>query len=409
MDHYLNNTNHLPHPYLMNNTIQHYSWGTTGANAFIPNFLGTNACSQKPFAELWIGAHSKAPSEIIDNDDIQKLDKYIRAYPEYSLGKRVSSIFNNTLPFMLKILSVKEALSIQVHPDNIQAIQLHNSDPDHYPDANGKPEIAIAISPVKALAGFKNKKKIINTFNKIPELGNFIFQNELSENNIEQHTLKNICTLMVKQSKTHFNELQDTINNIEKSLKADHSQLNDNEKIFLQLRKKYTWADIGLLFVLLLNLIELKPSEGIFLKPGTMHAYLSGDLFECMTNSDNVVRAGLTSKFTDPETLVKILNFHNESLIVYKSNPDSKLTEYKTPTEEFIVTRHLLDKSSNLTINSVNSPQILLITEGSIVLEWNNGPNKIFHSGQSVFVPAALDKISIKTENKSSIFQAYVP
>lgn len=33
------------------------------------------------------------------------------------------------------------------------------------------------------------------------------------------------------------------------------------------------------------------------------HAYISGNCIECMANSDNVVRAGLTPKYKDVKTL----------------------------------------------------------------------------------------------------------
>ena len=43
--------------------------------------------------------------------------------------------------------------------------------------------------------------------------------------------------------------------------------------------------------------------------PNEPHAYLSGDLVECMANSDNVVRGGLTPKLKDKDTLYKMLPY----------------------------------------------------------------------------------------------------
>ena len=56
-----------------------------------------------------------------------------------------------------------------------------------------------------------------------------------------------------------------------------------------------------------LNLIHLEPGEAVFLKPGIPHAYLSGNGIELMTNSDNVLRLGLTKKRVDPKELYKIM------------------------------------------------------------------------------------------------------
>ena len=42
--------------------VQHYDWG---GHYFIPELLGMENATRRPFAELWIGAHAKAPS-IVD-------------------------------------------------------------------------------------------------------------------------------------------------------------------------------------------------------------------------------------------------------------------------------------------------------------------------------------------------------
>jgi len=44
---------------LMKNTIQEYAWGSHTA---IADLLGNQSPSTKPQAELWMGAHPKAPS-----------------------------------------------------------------------------------------------------------------------------------------------------------------------------------------------------------------------------------------------------------------------------------------------------------------------------------------------------------
>ncbi len=67
--------------------------------------------------------------------------------------------------------------------------------------------------------------------------------------------------------------------------------------------------DIGLISFFLFNLIELKPRQAIFTDAGIPHAYIKGNIIECMANSDNVVRAGLTNKFQDIEVLIDILNY----------------------------------------------------------------------------------------------------
>lgn len=55
--------------------------------------------------------------------------------------------------------------------------------------------------------------------------------------------------------------------------------------------------------------MRLKEGEAIFLPANEPHAYISGDIIECMATSDNVIRAGLTPKLRDVKVLCKSLTF----------------------------------------------------------------------------------------------------
>ena len=57
-----------------------------------------------------------------------------------------------------------------------------------------------------------------------------------------------------------------------------------------------------------MNIVDLDEGDAIYVKPGTLHAYMSGNGIELMTNSDNVVRAGLTNKRIDKEELNRIMD-----------------------------------------------------------------------------------------------------
>ena len=59
------------------------------------------------------------------------------------LGEAVKEAFDSKLPFLLKVLSVNKALSIQAHPNKVHAAFLHRERPEIYKDPNHKPEMAI--------------------------------------------------------------------------------------------------------------------------------------------------------------------------------------------------------------------------------------------------------------------------
>ena len=141
--------------------VMHYPWGKYGNSSLIADLTNSPTAERdEPFAEFWIGAHKKAPAETVVDGKNWFLDKLIGKYPEELLGSFVQQKFGAELPFLFKVLSVRTALSIQAHPDKAQAVELHARDPENYPDANHKPEVAIALSPLTMLIGFRPLKLV---------------------------------------------------------------------------------------------------------------------------------------------------------------------------------------------------------------------------------------------------------
>jgi mannose-6-phosphate isomerase len=91
-----------------------------------------------------------------------------------------------------------------------------------------------------------------------------------------------------------------------KSTNAD--ALSPVEDLILRLNEQYP-ADIGVFSPLFTNYVRLQPGQSFFIGANELHAYISGECVECMALSDNVVRAGLTPKLKDCETLCKMLAY----------------------------------------------------------------------------------------------------
>lgn len=85
--------------------------------------------------------------------------------------------------------------------------------------------------------------------------------------------------------------------------------LTKKEKLVLSLEKQYP-GDVGVLAAFFFNYVKLNPGEALYVGANEPHAYLSGDCIECMATSDNVVRAGLTPKYRDVETLCSMLTYN---------------------------------------------------------------------------------------------------
>jgi len=82
-----------------------------------------------------MGTHPKSPSRLLTTD--ATLSSYLASRPDL-IGGSVLEKFKDegtqqgNLPFLLKVLSIEKALSIQTHPDKKTAEALHKSQPDIY-------------------------------------------------------------------------------------------------------------------------------------------------------------------------------------------------------------------------------------------------------------------------------------
>jgi len=402
-----------PKPYKLFNKIQNYDWGTKNENAFIPNLLGIKAEQNIPYAELWIGAHPKASSEIVINEKKYLLNELIEKYPNEILGKETSEKFNNKLPFLLKILSAEKALSIQTHPNKEQAEQLHKIDPSNYPDNNHKPEIAIAVDSLKAVAGFRPVMEIIVNLKSNPELkligGEELFNKILNAKNEKEQKefLKEFYSSLMK--KENDNEiLKNVIGKIDARL-SNKKNLTHEEEQFLKQYKIFGY-DVGLFSFFFFNMLNLKPGQAIYTEAGAPHAYLEGNIIECMANSDNVVRAGLTNKYKDVKTLLNIIRYDFEKYKIINEESESGEVFYKTSADEFeiILNEKKIDFSKKY-INE-NKPLIVLVLKGLLKIKNDkNAFEENYKKGESFLVPAVVKEFELTCLEESKFVIAQIP
>ncbi len=281
---------------ILKNKIQEYDWGSYTA---ISELLGKLSHSDTPQAELWMGAHPKASSMVEENGEWFPLNELIGKYPEYILGKTAAKKFDNRLPYLFKVLAAVKPLSIQTHPNRLQAKEGSEKEnklgiplnaPDrNYKDNNHKPECICAVTHFWGLNGFRKIPDILLLSEKISLKG---LEKELHkiENNPNPQGLriffKSVMTLPSEKKKEII------------SYAAEQAEKFSDNPVFewiIRLYHEYP-SDIGVLSPLWLNLICLKPGEAMFLPPGSLHSYLDGVGIELMANSDNVLRGGLTAQ-----------------------------------------------------------------------------------------------------------------
>src|ERR1700742_3030945 len=112
-----------------------------------------------------MGAAPSAPSGVERAGGRTTLDAVIAADPAGELGAECAARFGGRLPFLLKVLGVAKALSIQVHPSREQAEAGYREENErglppgdksrNYVDDWPKPEILCALTRFEALAGMR--------------------------------------------------------------------------------------------------------------------------------------------------------------------------------------------------------------------------------------------------------------
>jgi len=395
---------------LMKNIIQEYAWGSYTA---IPELLGNVSPAKTPQAELWMGAHPKAPSMVKCDGNWKSLLELIEKNPLDILGEKVAEKFDNSLPYLFKVLAAAKPLSIQAHPSRDQAkrgferenrvgipLDAYNR---NYKDDNHKPECICALSLLWALNGFRKISDIVGLMGKICPKG---LKNELNNLRGEPNSLglKNFFQAMMTMDRDRQKQIiADAITNAQKFIDDDQAY-----KWMIDLHREYP-ADIGVFSPVLLNLICLKPGQAMFLRAGELHAYLDGVGIEIMANSDNVLRGGLTPKHVDVPELLKVLNFEEREVdILIPEESNNYESIYSSSAEEFILS--VISVKEGIIYNSPldRSVEILLCTDGNATVFDSGENDKIdIAGGRSVIIPAIVEKYSI--EGNATLYKAAVP
>ena len=399
-------------PFVLRNKIQHYEWGTRGEQAFIPRLLGIQSEGNRPYAELWIGAHPSAPSQVNISNDLIDLTELIKKHPVEILGETVFKRFGSNLPFLFKVLSAGKPLSIQAHPNKSQAVRLHRRDSIHYPDSNHKLEIAIAIDNLKALVGLLNIVELRKKLELYPPIQSFtdrVLPGDSTISEADETTIvKQFYSTLIRKSVSEPQLYGNLIESLAESILARGNRISEQEQLFLELKKCYPSSDVGLILILLMNLVQLTSGQALNISAGIPHAYISGNIIECMTNSDNVVRIGLTNKYKDVAALLEILDFSpNEVQVV---NPDWRdgISIYRSSAEEFVVANMKVAENFAKKIYTNDKVQIGLILNGQLELIWNSAEKLILKKGESVLLPACIKEYVIRSQNWAEVYIASV-
>ena len=361
------------------NQAREYAWGS---RTLISDYFGIPATGA-PMAEIWFGTHDGSPSQLSDGSGTltQKLGR--------------------SLPFLLKILAADSPLSIQAHPDSVQAkvgfdqenakgIGL-SSPSRNYKDEHHKPELIVAVTDFEALAGFKPLADIQQLFSDLAD------HQGVSAGFRTMAT--NWLNLLGEPDglRKLFLSIAGSRSNLD-GFNAELASLAEGEARFALAERLNLLhpGDPGVVMALLMNHVYLDPGEALFLDAGKPHAYLQGLGIEVMASSDNVLRGGLTQKHVDVAELEKIIKFESsEQLVIHPKEISKGLFHYECEAEDFNVYRAELSGSVVMADLNLPGESIVLCAAGEVALSNSIDEREVLRRGEAAYLAADSKRFTL--------------
>ena len=388
--------------------VQHYAWGGFD---YIPQLIGFNNAEHKPCAEYWMGAHPSASSIINDGENSVSLNEYITNNPVEAINKQVFDCFGE-LPYLFKILDVKDMLSIQVHPtkkeaekgfDLEEAAGIPITAPNrNYKDRNHKPEVMVALSEFWLLHGFKSETALEKTLEDIKEFNVLIGL-------FRQQGYKGLYQFVMEMDQSNIDTLLSSLVERELRKKANNELTKADAgwwvcKLFEE-GQEIKNIDKGIFSIYFFNIVKANPGEAVFQGAGIPHAYLDGQNVELMANSDNVLRGGLTPKHIDVPELMKHTLFEPViPNVMLGTDIGNNEVHYPCPVPDFGIKKITLNGDKHQ--SQASSLEIIIAIEGGAVL--NGSRNLVIKQGEAVAIFPG-ENYTIESSGRCILYKAFVP
>jgi mannose-6-phosphate isomerase len=396
----------------LSGSCNNYPWGKQGQQS-----LAAQLCKKTVkdleikddefYSEMWFGDYPDFPARVLKTGELLKdvLDKDKARL----LGKKVIDELGGQLPFLPKILSIAKALPLQIHPNKELAAKLHAKDPDNFTDPNHKPEIAVALSKFEVFAGFKPMFEIEPLF-KLSPLQSFVPANTTQWTD---QTLRDVTRNILKADDATVKQIQQRLLSTPKSDLDNAAYILD---LLPRLQNQYGPADPGSLVALTcMNFMTLQPGDALYIPADGIHAYLSGDIVECMARSNNVLNAGFCppADRNSIDLFADTLTFkaHSKGDLVLPSKETGKSKTgrtkvYRPPMSEFDMLRVELGAGDGDEIEGSDGPGVLIVTRGSGRMQ-ADGESFELGEGAIYFVAPGV-KVKWETEKGMEVYMAVV-
>ena len=374
--------------------VQHYDWGSP---TVLPTMLGV-APDGNPWAELWMGTHPLGQSTVA---------------VEGGSAVPLSEVVGRSLPHLLKILAIDKPLSLQVHPEaalaergfareNERGVAL---DAPHrvFKDPNHKPEMVYALTPFEGLIAFRPTAEVWHVLEGLQSPLARRLDDELRADPGFPGLVRMVGRLLSPWMGPTTEELSVFVAECQEQYAAGLDRRRAYETV-AQLSEHHA-GDPGLVVAALLNRIRLEPGEAAFVEAGVLHAYLSGTCVEVMAGSDNILRAGLTSKHIEPQALVDCVRMGMAEAHLVTPKEEAGVRLFAPEVDEFTLAVATVEGTGEVLLPGTG-PRIVLCVDGSVTIEAASG-SLTLTPARSAFVPH--DAGPVRVRGTGTVVQAYTP
>lgn len=347
---------------LVRGYLQPYAWGAEDGLADWAGVTGG------PQAELWFGTHPNGPSPLLD-------------------GTGTASV---PQPILTKLLAAGRPLSIQIHPPEPTARRIFErqlaeaASPQLLSDPYGKAEILIAIAPFDILEGFRDPREAADVFARLGSAFASVTE-ALAADDLPQ-AIRILLQMPAHDVPKGAASLPGAM------LAAGIPQYS--AEVMRTVVESFP-GDPGVFVAGLLNARKLQPGEAVYVDPGTVHAYVRGVGLEVMTNSDNVLRLGLTHKTVAVDAALDALSLDAQPHPCQPEEQDG-VTRYAPPGAPFVV--RILSEGTS--VAESGTARTLLCLSGTMTV----GPTTLL-PGQALLAAVADADLLVAAEGMCVIAQ----
>ena len=281
-------------------------------------------------------------------------------------------------------------LPLQIHPNKELARKLHEENPSEFTGLNHKPEILVALGPFEIFAGFRPLKEIQELFSRNP-----LWQFVPEINDDVQWTdaiLREVTCRLLEADPETVKTVQVLLSELPRSQLGASRYILD---VLPRLQKQYPGDAGSLLALLCMNLVRGEEGNAIYIPADGIHAYLSGDMLECMARSNNVLNAGCCPlvERDNIDLFTNTLTFRTHSLddlILRAERTDrgrhGKTLAYSPPMSDFAMLKIDLSPGEVETLAASDGPGVLIVTQGVGLLNVEDRQLGILKVGDIFFV-----------------------